>query len=154
MDTNIPSAEMVTAVGLGPVPPKPERLQSVDLVRGLVMILMALDHVRDFWSDRLLMDPTDLDTTTAGIFLTRWVTHFCAPAFIFLLLPITVPLLLLLAAASIPVLLVASIVQDRREKRFRREMQERDRLRDWGVIEPRLVAGDGALIIEQAQKMP
>ena len=84
MDTNIPSAEMVTAVGLGPVPPKPERLQSVDLVRGLVMILMALDHVRDFWSDRLLMDPTDLDTTTAGIFLTRWMTHFCAPTFIFL----------------------------------------------------------------------
>ncbi len=68
----------------GPVPPKPERLESVDLVRGLVMLLMALDHVRDYWSDRLLMDPTDLDTTTAGIFLTRWATHYCAPTFIFL----------------------------------------------------------------------
>jgi uncharacterized membrane protein len=40
--------------------------------------------VRDFWSDRLLIDPTDLQTTTAGIFLTRWLTHFCAPTFIFL----------------------------------------------------------------------
>ena len=68
MDTHTPSAEMATAVGLNPVPSKPERLEAVDLVRGLVMILMALDHVRDFWSDRLLMDPTDLNTTTAGIF--------------------------------------------------------------------------------------
>jgi uncharacterized membrane protein len=84
MGTHIGSAEMATAVGLDRVPPKPERLESVDLVRGLVMILMALDHVRDFWSDRLLMDPTDLDTTTAGIFFTRWMTHFCAPTFIFL----------------------------------------------------------------------
>jgi uncharacterized membrane protein len=45
---------------------------------------MALDHVRDFWSERLLMDPTDLATTTVGIFWTRWITHFCAPVFIFL----------------------------------------------------------------------
>jgi hypothetical protein len=84
MDTNIPSAEMMTAVGLGPVPPKPERLQSVDLVRGLVMILMALDHVRDFWSDRLLMDPTDLDrfcTTTTRRFERRIVSrHYKAGA--------------------------------------------------------------------------
>src|SRR5262245_58292515 len=84
MDTYTPSAEMVPAAGLDHVPPKPERLESVDLVRGLTMLLIALDHVRDFWSDRLLMDPADLDTTTAGIFLTRWVTHFCAPTFIFL----------------------------------------------------------------------
>jgi uncharacterized membrane protein len=84
MATQVASTETVAAVQLEPGSLKPERIESVDLLRGVVMILMALDHVRDFWSNRLLMDPTDLDTTTAAIFLTRWVTHFCAPTFIFL----------------------------------------------------------------------
>src|SRR5438874_308588 len=65
-------------------PAKPDRLDAVDMLRGLVMVIMALDHVRDFFSNRIHMDPTDLKTTTAAIFLTRWITHYCAPTFIFL----------------------------------------------------------------------
>jgi uncharacterized membrane protein len=61
-----------------------DRLESVDLLRGAVMVIMALDHVRDYWSNRLFDDPTDLNTTTIAIFLTRWITHYCAPTFIFL----------------------------------------------------------------------
>jgi uncharacterized membrane protein len=61
------------------------RLNSLDLVRGLVMVIMALDHVRDFFHNySLLYDPTDLTRTTPVLFFTRWITHLCAPAFVFL----------------------------------------------------------------------
>src|SRR5574338_277847 len=53
------------------------RIASIDIVRGAVMVLMAIDHVRVF-------SGVPAGGPTPGVFFTRWVTHFCAPAFIFL----------------------------------------------------------------------
>lgn len=59
-----------------------KRLQSVDILRGAIMMLMAIDHIRDFvHRGAMQFSPTDLTRTTAPIFLTRWITHFCAPVF-------------------------------------------------------------------------
>ncbi|HVV03173.1 MAG TPA: heparan-alpha-glucosaminide N-acetyltransferase domain-containing protein [Puia sp.] len=64
---------------------KSRRIESIDLLRGTIMIIMALDHVRDYFhAYSYLYDPTDLQHTTAPIFLTRWITHFCAPVFMLL----------------------------------------------------------------------
>jgi uncharacterized membrane protein len=63
---------------------KPSRLSSIDALRGAVMIIMCLDHVRDFFHvGAMSFSPTDLTQTTPVLFLTRWITHFCLPVFMF-----------------------------------------------------------------------
>ena len=61
------------------------RILSIDAVRGIIMVIMALDHTRDFIHyNGFFYDATDLNTTTPIIYMTRWITHFCAPTFVFL----------------------------------------------------------------------
>lgn len=61
------------------------RIESLDLLKGLVIVIMAIDHVRDYFhNSSYLFDPTDPTLTTVPLFLTRFLTNFCAPAFSFL----------------------------------------------------------------------
>lgn len=64
-------------------PPLSERIDSIDLLRGIVMIIMMLDHTRDF-IHHPGFDPIDPTHTNVALFFTRWITHFCAPVFVFL----------------------------------------------------------------------
>jgi len=64
---------------------KPARITSIDLLRGIIMVIMALDHSRFFLhTDEMTHNPLDLSYTTSTLFFTRWITHYCAPNFIFL----------------------------------------------------------------------
>lgn len=64
---------------------KGKRVQSIDILRGIVMIIMALDHVRSYFHrDAFLYSPTDLTQTNIYLFFTRFITHYCAPVFVFL----------------------------------------------------------------------
>jgi uncharacterized membrane protein len=65
--------------------PDSKRINSIDITRGFVMVIMALDHVRDFMhTTSMTQSPTNLQTTTTLLFMTRWITHLCAPTFVFL----------------------------------------------------------------------
>jgi uncharacterized membrane protein len=63
--------------------PPARRVDAVDVLRGIVMVLMVLDHTRDYFGDASI-NPTGLSQASAALFMTRWVTHFCAPGFAFL----------------------------------------------------------------------
>jgi len=71
---------------LNPTKAARSRIDSIDLVRGIVMVIMLLDHTRDFVHRDVLQgfDPTDLAHTNPMLFFTRWITHYCAPIFVFL----------------------------------------------------------------------
>src|SRR5205823_323502 len=78
------TAQSASARALAPVAPGiAERIYSVDLLRGVIMVIMALDHVRDFTSN-VPFAPEDVARTWPALFFTRWITHFCAPWFCFL----------------------------------------------------------------------
>lgn len=82
------SAAVHPATAANPAPPiqRGVRLQAIDVLRGLVIVLMVIDHVRDFFHAPMFQgqDPLNLETTNPWLYATRWITHLCAPTFVFL----------------------------------------------------------------------
>lgn len=79
--TPLYTATETTAPSTGPL--RPERLPAIDLLRGLIVVLMTIDHARDFWSATPYR-PEDVTQASVALFITRWVTHICAPTFVLL----------------------------------------------------------------------
>jgi uncharacterized membrane protein len=77
------TASAVPSTGVSLSPPGAGRIDSIDILRGLVMVIMALDHTRDYFT-YLQFEPENLAKTWYALFFTRWITHFCAPLFFFL----------------------------------------------------------------------
>src|SRR3954469_7856045 len=72
------------AVATAPASVRAYRLTSIDMLRGLVLVIMVLDHVRDFFMINSMQDPMNDPDVGPALFATRWITHFCAPVFVLL----------------------------------------------------------------------
>jgi uncharacterized membrane protein len=81
--SNVATQEGLKTAAASPSALRAGRLESIDLVRGLVMVIMAIDHTRDYFTN-LAFEPENLQRTWYALFFTRWITHFCAPLFFFL----------------------------------------------------------------------